>query len=58
MKDDVIDMPIPTRLTFGGQLEGVSCGLADFLAQEEMDRCLIALTSQSRTSTSCILDCD
>jgi dipeptidyl-peptidase-4 len=28
----------PTRLTFEGELEGHSCGVADFIAQEEMDR--------------------
>lgn len=28
----------PIRLTFDGSKEGISCGVADFLAQEEMDR--------------------
>lgn len=28
----------PTRLTFNGAKEGVTCGLADYVAQEEMDR--------------------
>jgi len=30
--------PVLTRLTYIGEREGFSCGLADFLAQEEMDR--------------------
>ena len=30
--------PQPQRLTFNGAQEGVSCGVADFIAQEEMDR--------------------
>lgn len=28
----------PQRLTYNGAKEGVSCGVADFIAQEEMDR--------------------
>ena len=28
----------PVRLTFDGEQSGISCGLADFLAQEEMNR--------------------
>jgi hypothetical protein len=38
MQEAVIELPVPVRLTHAGRLEGVSCGLADFLAQEEMDR--------------------
>ena len=30
---------VPQRLTINGSKEGVSCGVADFIAQEEMDRC-------------------
>ena len=29
---------LPQRLTYNGAKEGVSCGVADFIAQEEMDR--------------------
>eukprot|EP01041_Mallomonas_annulata_P003320 gene3319-6572_t len=29
---------IPKRITFAGSTEGISCGLADYVAQEEMDR--------------------
>lgn len=48
IKDDLYAMRIsslgepetftPTRLTFNGAKAGVTCGLADYLAQEEMDR--------------------
>ena len=37
MKDDSLFLPI--QLTVNGDRPGVSCGLADFIAQEEMDRC-------------------
>lgn len=30
--------PQPIRLTYEGEKEGISCGLAEFIAQEEMDR--------------------
>lgn len=30
--------PLIRRLTFNGAVNGVSCGVADFIAQEEMDR--------------------
>eukprot|EP00981_Chlorochromonas_danica_P013787 scaffold6852_cov215-Ochromonas_danica.AAC.24 len=30
--------PQPIRLTYSGEKEGISCGLAEFIAQEEMDR--------------------
>ena len=38
-----VEVPEPRRLTFGGALSEVSCGLADFLAQEEMDRCSLSI---------------
>lgn len=31
-------LPAPVQLTFGGRSNGVTHGLADFVAQEEMDR--------------------
>ncbi len=37
-------LPVPTRLTTAGEIPGVSCGLADFLAQEEMDRYVCVYT--------------
>jgi dipeptidyl-peptidase-4 len=37
---DATEATVPTRLTFNGAKKGVTCGLADYLAQEEMDRCV------------------
>lgn len=31
-------LPTPVQLTFGGSSNGMTHGLADFVAQEEMDR--------------------
>lgn len=31
-------LPTPVQLTFGGSSSGLTHGLADFVAQEEMDR--------------------
>lgn len=39
---DAVGAAVPTRLTFNGAKKGVTCGLADYLAQEEMDRCVCA----------------
>jgi dipeptidyl-peptidase-4 len=39
---DAAEQLAPTRLTFNGAKKGVTCGLADYLAQEEMDRSVTA----------------
>lgn len=35
---DATEAVVPTRLTFNGAKKGITCGLADYVAQEEMDR--------------------
>lgn len=37
-RNDATEAAVPTRLTFNGAKPGVTCGLADYVAQEEMDR--------------------
>ena len=38
-----LDFNKPIQLTYNGDKDGITCGLADYVAQEEMDRYIISL---------------